>query len=123
MNCPYCKHTLKLKEVKQGLHGKCLYCRFAGYLPYCEVKETTEEVKETTEEVREEVRDEVRDEVRERSVKGDNWDCEICHRSYKTKDAFERHLRRVGVGGRYKVCPEEYKAHREYFESLEKKGT
>ena len=46
--CPYCKHTLITKNLKQGLYGRCSYCRFSGYIPKIgleEVKTELEKVK------------------------------------------------------------------------------
>jgi len=104
MNCPYCKYILKLKELKQGLHGRCPHCRFAGYLPKIEVRETTDEVKE---------------EVRERSVEGNNNEeiiegkCPVCNKSYKTEKGLYRHFDRVGY--ERELHPRIYKRHEEYF--------
>ena len=69
--CPYCNHTLETKTLKQGLYGRCFYCRFAGYIPKIrpeEAKIEPEEAKIEPEEAKiglDKVSDEERRELKE----------------------------------------------------------
>ena len=62
--CPYCKHTLETKNLRQGLYGRCSYCRFAGYIPKIgleEVKTETEEVKTGLDKISDEEKREIKE--------------------------------------------------------------
>lgn len=102
MKCPYCNHILTLRETKQGLYGKCAFCRFSGYIP----KEIPS------------------DKVTERIEEGSNEEEELlemlpCCAKYKTKWGLRNHL--IRVNAEKEEHPRTYNKHkRAYGEDLDK---
>ena len=81
--CPYCNHTLETKNLRQGLYGRCSYCRFAGYIPKIRLEEAKTEPEEAKTEPEE--------------VKTGSEEVKLlkCCAKYKTRGGLERHWEQV----------------------------
>ena len=54
MKCPYCDHNLSLKDTRQGLYGRCVFCRFSGYIPTGRSEQPSNKIEEPSNRVEKE---------------------------------------------------------------------